>query len=239
MQNQHYGQTTPPPAKAPMGTGKKIGIGCGGLLGGLILISVLGALIGPDDDSKTETKPSATAAAPSPAQPSKAPTQKTTPAKARPAATLTGLNMPAWVAAMEGAGIDFESKGEQYTPPGGAEAFKDWKGKNQKRTTAGLYLKATATAYASDGAVLNATCKAQEAASQEAKVTAFFEKCVTALAVPGLDTAKATGFVKENTARMIAASGSQPATRTAGGVTLRIDDDLQTGAAQLTITAKR
>lgn len=98
---------------------------------------------------------------------------------------------------------------------------------------------ATATSYASDGALMNATCKAQEATGQEAKVTAFFEKCVTALAIPGLATSQATGFVKEHTARLITAASTPPASLNTDAVTLRIDDDGQAGGAQLTITAKR
>ncbi|MEV7541220.1 hypothetical protein [Streptomyces sp. NPDC089915] len=224
MTQNQYGQPTPPPTKPPMGKGKKIALGCGGsLVGGLVLLIALGLALGPADDTDAKAKPKA---APKPSA-------------TRPVATLSGINLTAWAAALEGQGIKFESKGEQYTPPGGPEAFKDWKGKSQRSTQEGLYLKATAIAYASDGAVMNASCKAQEATGQETKVTGFFEKCVTALAVPGMDAAQATAFVKENTARLIAAASTPPAYLNTEGVTLRIDDDGQAGAAQLTITAKR
>ncbi|MFD7559919.1 hypothetical protein ACFV9E_36075 [Streptomyces sp. NPDC059835] len=239
----------PQPGAAPKkSVGKKIGIGCGAVFAAVIALAALGAAVG---DSKGETAskapaPSAPAVAKSsaPAPATSAPAGSEAPSSpkpstTRPTATLAGVNLESWTAAMQGQGIEFESKGEQYAPPGGGEAFKDWKGKNQSRTSEGLYLKATATAYASDGAVLNVKCKAQEGTGQEAKITGFFEKCVTSLAVPGLDSAQAAGFVKEHTARLIASSSSQPATATIGGVTLRIDDDLQAGAAEITITANR
>ncbi|WP_329386186.1 hypothetical protein OG625_27165 [Streptomyces sp. NBC_01351] len=87
-----------PAPKQGMSTGKKIALGCSIPVLGLVLLAACGAMIGPADkkDEKPETKPAA-------AKPTRA------------APTPSGGDIPAWVTAMEGAGVKFEDKGATFT----------------------------------------------------------------------------------------------------------------------------
>ncbi|MGY5134705.1 hypothetical protein ACWGJW_20235 [Streptomyces nigrescens] len=57
------GMYAPPPPKK-MGAGAKIGIGCGGAFGALVLIGVIAAAMGGDSGTQAENKPGKTATAP-------------------------------------------------------------------------------------------------------------------------------------------------------------------------------
>ncbi|MCX4638380.1 hypothetical protein QT196_06870 [Streptomyces sp. P9-2B-2] len=58
-----YGMYAPPPPKK-RGTGAKVGIGCGGAFGALVLLGVIGAAIGGGDSGTPAEKPAKAAAAP-------------------------------------------------------------------------------------------------------------------------------------------------------------------------------
>ncbi|GAO11945.1 hypothetical protein TPA0598_09_02360 [Streptomyces lydicamycinicus] len=60
-----YGMYAPPPPKK-MSTGAKVGIGCGGAFGALVLLGVIGAAIGGGDSGTRAEKPAKAAAAPAP-----------------------------------------------------------------------------------------------------------------------------------------------------------------------------
>ncbi|MFD5397767.1 hypothetical protein ACFWJW_26585 [Streptomyces sp. NPDC127097] len=90
-----YGMYAPLPPKK-MSTGAKIGIGCGGAFGALVLLGVIGAAIGGGDSGTPAEKPAKAAAAPAPeranekaapaeAKPEKKPEEKPEPAPKSPA----------------------------------------------------------------------------------------------------------------------------------------------------------
>jgi cytoskeletal protein RodZ len=62
---QPYGYAAPPPPPPKKNsTGKIIGIGCGGIVGLIVVISIIGALVSSGDDSKSDTASTATSSAP-------------------------------------------------------------------------------------------------------------------------------------------------------------------------------
>ncbi|BCK72614.1 hypothetical protein Srufu_065670 [Streptomyces libani subsp. rufus] len=73
-----YGMYAPPPKK--MSTGAKVGIGCGGAFGALVLLGVIGAAIGGGDSGTPAEKPAKAAAAPAPERAK----EKAAPADAKP-----------------------------------------------------------------------------------------------------------------------------------------------------------
>ncbi|MEV7466136.1 hypothetical protein AB0O20_06425 [Streptomyces kronopolitis] len=62
-QQPHPGMYPPPPPKK-LGTGAKIGIGCGGAFAALLVIGIIGAAVGGGSDDKPSTKADKAAAAP-------------------------------------------------------------------------------------------------------------------------------------------------------------------------------
>ncbi|MFE7542997.1 hypothetical protein [Streptomyces platensis] len=74
-----YGMYAPPPPKK-MSTGAKIGIGCGGAFGALVLLGIIGAAIGGGDSGTPAEKPAKAAAAPAPERAK----EKAAPADAKP-----------------------------------------------------------------------------------------------------------------------------------------------------------
>jgi len=73
-----YGMYAPPPKK--MSTGAKVGIGCGGAFGALVLLGVIGAAIGGGDSGTPAERPAKAAAAPAPERAK----EKAEPADAKP-----------------------------------------------------------------------------------------------------------------------------------------------------------
>lgn len=87
----------PPPQSKKMGTGAKLGIGCGGAFAALLLIGIIGAAASGGDDDKTPAKPDKAAAAPKqePEGDTKPAEDKTAPKakhKAKPAAPKTAAD---------------------------------------------------------------------------------------------------------------------------------------------------
>ncbi|MGA5565441.1 hypothetical protein ACPCUV_30325 [Streptomyces platensis] len=74
-----YGMYAPPPPKK-MSTGAKVGIGCGGVFGALVLLGIIGAALGGGDSGTSAEKPAKAAAAPAPERA----TGKAAPAEAKP-----------------------------------------------------------------------------------------------------------------------------------------------------------
>ncbi|MER6844350.1 hypothetical protein [Streptomyces platensis] len=72
-----YGMYAPPPKK--MSTGAKVGIGCGGAFGALVLLGIIGAALGGGSGTPAE-KPAEAAAAPAPERAK----EKAEPADAKP-----------------------------------------------------------------------------------------------------------------------------------------------------------
>lgn len=75
----HYGMYAPPPPKK-MSTGAKLGIGCGGAFGALVLLGIIGAALGGGDSGTPAEKPAKAAAAPAPERAK----DKAAPAEAKP-----------------------------------------------------------------------------------------------------------------------------------------------------------
>ncbi|WP_407839401.1 hypothetical protein ACE1OC_28455 [Streptomyces sp. DSM 116496] len=233
----------PEPHKPKMKTGKKIGIGCGGFLG---LIIILGACLpdAPKDEKAEADAPKAATTAPAVAKTTEAPKSEAEgPSKLpRLVVPLPGGDVPAWETAMLAQGIKFEDKGSVFTPPGGqTEDMKDWKGENRRPSQGdGIFLKAQVGTYASDGAIRSVRCKVQKSAAEESKAIAFFKACTTAINVSGLDAAKLNAFIDQNARTLLeSTAGNKPAVLDAGPIRVRISDLSEANAAEITIEAQK
>lgn len=91
-QQPQPGMYPPPPQPKKLGTGAKVGIGCGGALAALLAIGIIGAAAGAGSDTKTPAKDDKVAAAPKEKAETKAdakPAEKKAKPKPKPATPKT------------------------------------------------------------------------------------------------------------------------------------------------------